>query len=158
MTPAGVIYDMLSIIPYVNKNKRCPVTGAPLALKDLIKLNFHKNDKGEYHCPVMFKEFSPHTRIVAIKTTGNVYCHEAVETLNIKTKNYKDLLTDQPFTKADIITLQVRLEPCLSTALGVVDPYIHSSLHPSLDPSPAPPFLSPSLRPSIPPILPLGST
>ena len=106
MTPAGVVYDMLNIIPYVNKNKRCPVTGEPLTLKDLVKLNFYKNDKEEFHCPVMFKEFTAHTHIVAIKATGNVYCFEAVDTLNIKTKNLKDLLTDQPFTKSDIVTLQ----------------------------------------------------
>jgi len=28
------------------------VTGEKLAMKDLVKLNFTKNDKGEYHCPV----------------------------------------------------------------------------------------------------------
>ena len=48
----------------------------------------------------MYKTFSPHTSIVAIKTTGNVYCQEAVEQLNFKAKNFKDLLTDQPFTRA----------------------------------------------------------
>ena len=34
---------------------------------------------------------------------------KAVEQLNIKAKSYKDLLTDEPFTRQDIITLQVRL-------------------------------------------------
>jgi peptidyl-prolyl cis-trans isomerase-like protein 2 len=95
MTPKGAVFDMMNIIPYVNKHKKCPVTGEPLAMKDLIKLHFHKNDKGEYHCPVMYKTFTPHTPIVAIKTSGNVYCLEAVETLNLKTKSFKDLLTDE---------------------------------------------------------------
>lgn len=31
---------------------------------------------------------------------------QAVDRLNIKTKNFRDLLTDEVFTKADIITLQ----------------------------------------------------
>ncbi len=30
-----------------------------------------------------------------------------MEQLNIKTKSYKDLLTDEPFTRQDLITLQV---------------------------------------------------
>jgi len=106
MTPKGVVYDMLNIVPYVQKNKKCPVTGVPLTLKELTKLSFHKNDKEEYHCPIMFKSFTPHTRIVAVKTSGNVYCFEAIENLCFKTKSMKDLLTDEPFTKADVITLQ----------------------------------------------------
>ena len=106
MTPTGVVYDMLNIVPYVQKNKKCPVSGAPLSLKDLTKLTFHKNDKDEYHCPIMFKSFTPHTHIVAIKTSGNVYCREAVENLCYKTKSLKDLITDEAFTKADVITLQ----------------------------------------------------
>jgi peptidyl-prolyl cis-trans isomerase-like protein 2 len=106
MTPKGVVYDMLNIVPYIQKNKKCPVTGQPMTLKDLTKLHFHKNDKEEHHCPVMFKVFTPHTRIVAVKTSGHVYCYEAIENLCYKTKNMKDLLTDTPFTKADVITLQ----------------------------------------------------
>jgi len=61
----------------------------------------------EYHCPVTFKVFSDHTHIVAIKTTGNVYAYEAVDRLNIKAKHWKDLLSDEPFTRKDIITIQV---------------------------------------------------
>lgn len=75
-------------------------------MKELIKLTFHKNDKGEYHCPVMYKTFTAHTPIVAIKTSGNVYCLDAVQTLNIQPKNWKDLLSDTPFTRKDIIIIQ----------------------------------------------------
>jgi peptidyl-prolyl cis-trans isomerase-like protein 2 len=57
-------------------------------------------------CPITFKEFTSHSKIVCIKTTGNVYSYEAVEELNIKPKHWKDLLTDEPFTKKDIITIQ----------------------------------------------------
>lgn len=32
---------------------------------------------------------------------------QAIKELNIKTKNWKELLTDEPFTRADIITIQV---------------------------------------------------
>lgn len=33
---------------------------------------------------VMGKVFTEHTHIVAVKTTGNVYCWEAVEELNVR--------------------------------------------------------------------------
>ena len=72
----------------------------------LTKLNFHKNSKGEFHCPVMFKVLNNNVHVAAIKTTGNVYAYEAVEEMNIKTKNWKDLLNDEPFVRNDIIVLQ----------------------------------------------------
>uniref|UniRef100_A0A8B9IVG8 PPIase cyclophilin-type domain-containing protein n=1 Tax=Amazona collaria TaxID=241587 RepID=A0A8B9IVG8_9PSIT len=62
---------------------------------------------GKYHCPVLFTVFTNNSHIVAIKTTGNVFAYEAVEQLNIKPKSYKDLLTDEPFTRQDIVTLQL---------------------------------------------------
>lgn len=31
---------------------------------------------------------------------------QAIDQLNIKTKNWKDLLTDEPFVRSDLITLQ----------------------------------------------------
>ena len=43
---------------------------------------------------------------MAIKTSGNVYAYEAVQELNIKPKFMKDLMTDQPFTRKDIIHIQ----------------------------------------------------
>jgi peptidyl-prolyl cis-trans isomerase-like protein 2 len=45
-TEEGTVYDVTNIVPFVMKYKRHPVTGEPLALKDLIKLNFHKNGGG----------------------------------------------------------------------------------------------------------------
>lgn len=74
--------------------------------KQLIRLKFHKNAEGAYHCPVLFKPFTDKSHIVAIKTTGNVFSYEAVEQLNLKPKNWKELLTDELFTRSDIITLQ----------------------------------------------------
>ena len=50
--------------------------------------------------------FNTSTHIAAIKTTGNVFCYEAIEELNIKAKNYKDLISDEPFTRSDIIVIQ----------------------------------------------------
>lgn len=105
-TSAGHVFDVMHIIPYIQKHGKNPVTGAPLAVKDLIKLHFHKNSEGEYHCPVLEKVFTEFTHIVAVKTTGNVFCYEAIKELNLKPKNWKELLTDEPFTKDDLITIQ----------------------------------------------------
>eukprot|EP00210_Caulerpa_lentillifera_P006358 g6073.t1 len=105
-SPDGVIFDIVNAVPFIKKYRKNPVTGESLELRDLTQLHFHKNNQGEYHCPVLNKVFTEHTHIVGIKTTGHVYCYEAVEELNIKPKNWKDLLTEQSFTKTDIIHLQ----------------------------------------------------
>ncbi|XP_022963268.1 peptidyl-prolyl cis-trans isomerase CYP65-like [Cucurbita moschata] len=105
-TADGSIFEIMNIIPYIRKYGKNPVTGAPLKQEDLIPLIFHKNSEGEFQCPVLNKVFTEFTHIVAIKTTGNVFCYEAIKELNIKTKNWKELLTDEPFSREDIITIQ----------------------------------------------------
>ncbi|KAB2051917.1 hypothetical protein ES319_A12G085100v1 [Gossypium barbadense] len=105
-TKDGSVFDLMNVVPYIRKYGKHPVTGAPLKQEDLINLTFHKNSEGEYHCPVLNKVFTEYTHIVAVKTSGNVFCYEAIKELNIKTKNWKELLIDEPFTKEDIITIQ----------------------------------------------------
>ncbi|XP_034192700.1 RING-type E3 ubiquitin-protein ligase PPIL2 [Osmia lignaria lignaria] len=104
--PHGNVFELEAILEYIKRYKHNPITGKSLDPKTLIKLNFYKNVEGQYHCPVLFKLFTKHSHIVAIKTTGNVFSYEAVEQLNIKTRNWKDLLNDEPFTRKDIITIQ----------------------------------------------------
>eukprot|EP00301_Raphidiophrys_heterophryoidea_P005256 c12228_g1_i5.p1 GENE.c12228_g1_i5~~c12228_g1_i5.p1 ORF type:complete len:562 (-),score=131.38 c12228_g1_i5:205-1854(-) len=105
-TEDGHIFDLMNIVPYIKKHKTHPVTGAPLATKDLIRLNIHKNAQGELSCPVTFKVFTDNVHIVALKNTGNVFSYEAVEQFNLKPKFMFDLVSNEPFTKADIIHLQ----------------------------------------------------
>lgn len=102
----GNIFQFEPLLNYIKQFKHNPVSGKSIDVKSLIKLNFSKNAEGEYHCPVLFKVFSRHTHIVAVKTTGNVFSYEAVEQLNIKTKNWRDLINDEPFTRGDLITIQ----------------------------------------------------
>ena len=123
-TREGHVFDILAIVPYVRQHGCNPCTGAKLALSDLIRLNYHRNSSGNMHCPITFKEFTRHSHIVAIASSGNVYVPrtvavelatethrsfswDAVDELNIKARNFTDLLSAQPFTRADIITLQV---------------------------------------------------
>lgn len=73
---------------------------------DLIKLNFAKNEAGEYVDPVTFKVFTDNTHIVALRPSGNVFAWDTVERLNVKAKMWRDLVTDEEFSRKDIITLQ----------------------------------------------------
>ena len=54
-TPEGVVFDIVNIVPYIQKHKTNPVTGLPIKLSQLIKLSFYQNADGEYHCPVLNK-------------------------------------------------------------------------------------------------------
>ena len=55
-TKDGIVFDLLSIVPYLRKHaNKNPLTGEPLLQSDLVKLTFHKNEAGEFHCPMTFK-------------------------------------------------------------------------------------------------------
>ena len=92
--PDGAIFDIINIVPYVQKHHKHPVTGEPLALKDLIKLRFHKNADGEYACPVLHKVFTEHTHIVGIRTTGHVYCFEVCSSCGPTHDAFRQLFVD----------------------------------------------------------------
>ncbi|CAD6192456.1 unnamed protein product [Caenorhabditis auriculariae] len=104
--PSGEIFDLGHIMPYVKKKGINPCTGKKMTVKDLIHLKFDKDPEGNFRCPVTFRVFTDHSHIVAIATTGNVFSHEAVNELNLKRNHLKDLLTDEPFTRSQIIDLQ----------------------------------------------------
>jgi peptidyl-prolyl cis-trans isomerase-like protein 2 len=106
MAPDGAIFDITNIVPFLKKHGVHPLTGEKLSSKDLVKLTFHKNAAGNYFCPITFKEFNDHTHIVAIRTSGQVYAFEAVQKLNYQAKNMFDLMTNDPFTKKDVVTIQ----------------------------------------------------
>ncbi|RLN57787.1 hypothetical protein BBJ28_00004896 [Nothophytophthora sp. Chile5] len=115
-TREGHLFDLEAVVPYVKQHQINPVTGKPLALKELIQLHFTKNSQDQYFCPVTYKVFTDNTKIAAIATTGNVFCYEAIEELNIKPKNWTvrtkhrlglgDLISGAKFKRKDIIVLQ----------------------------------------------------
>ncbi|CAI5739696.1 unnamed protein product [Peronospora destructor] len=74
-THEGHLFDMEAVVPYVKEHQINPVTGKPLLLKELVQLHFSKNSQEEYICPVTYKVFTDNTKIAAIATTGNVFCH-----------------------------------------------------------------------------------
>ena len=105
-TANGTTFDLTNILPWLKKHGTNPVDGAPLKSNELIKLNYTKNDEGEYVDPVTFKVFTDNTHIVALKSTGNVFAYDTIERLNIKAKMWRDLVSDEEFSRKDIITLQ----------------------------------------------------
>ena len=102
----GHVFDLENIAPFIKKYGKNPISGMPLDAKTLVKLNFEKNSKEQFHCPITFKIFNENTHIVFIAKTGNVFSYDAVEQLNIKANFFKDLMTDVAFAKKDIITIQ----------------------------------------------------
>ncbi|KAK1921557.1 peptidyl-prolyl cis-trans isomerase-like 2 [Papiliotrema laurentii] len=102
----GDVFDLLNIVPYIRKYKTNPVTGKPLDTSQLIKLNFFKNSEGQMHDPITYKVFSPHIHIVFLKNTGNVFDMASLQLLAIKPKSWRDLVSDEPFTREDIVTIQ----------------------------------------------------
>ncbi|KAF2123157.1 cyclophilin-like domain-containing protein [Lophiotrema nucula] len=106
-TSTGTIFDLTHILTWLSKhNNTNPVDGTPLKRSDLLTLHFHKNEEGEYVDPVTYKVFTDNTHIVALGNTGNVFSWDTVERLNIKAKNWRDLVSDEEFSRKDIITLQ----------------------------------------------------
>lgn len=102
----GVVFEFTALTKFLNKYKANPVSGTEATIKEILRLNMTKNQDGMWHCPVTCKVFTNNSHVVAIKVTGNVFSYEAIHELNIRTKNYTDLLSGEIFSRADIITLQ----------------------------------------------------
>jgi peptidyl-prolyl cis-trans isomerase-like protein 2 len=106
-TESGTIFDLTQILTWLSKHPDTnPTDGTSLKRADLITLNFAKNEDGEYVDPVTYKVFTDNTHMVALKKSGNVFAWDTIERLNIKAKNWQDLVSDEEFTRKDIITLQ----------------------------------------------------
>jgi peptidyl-prolyl cis-trans isomerase-like protein 2 len=108
----GIIFDNAAITPYLMKHKVDPVTGRQMTSRDLLILNMDKDEStGKWQCPVLNKPFTDRTKIVAIRqrppgNEANVFSYEAYHELNVKPKNYLDLVSGLKFTKEDVIVLQ----------------------------------------------------
>ncbi len=103
----GLIFDESSILPYLKEHGACPITGQTLNHKALVPLQMSKDTSTNvWQCPVLNKPFTNNTKVVFIKTSKQVYSHEAVSELCIKGKNMYDLMTGEKFKKSDIVVLQ----------------------------------------------------
>jgi len=110
-TRDGIIFENSAILPFLLEHKQDPVTGKTMTSRDLITLQMDQNEEtGEWQCPVLTKAFADHTKIVAIvqpdQRHAYVYSFEAYAELNLKAKNFTDLISGEPFRKdKDVILL-----------------------------------------------------
>jgi len=112
-SPDGDVFDVTAAVPALRANAgRNPLTGEALALRDLVRLRFHRLGGGgegpaPFGCPVTGRAFTPSSHIVAVRPTGNVFSFEAVERLCLRPRNFRDLLDDTEFRgRGDLIHLQ----------------------------------------------------
>lgn len=103
-----MIFDHENILRWLLKHETNPTDGTPLKQGDLIKLEFARNAQDEYVDPVTYKVFTDNTHMVAIRhgASANVFAYDTVERLNIKAKMWRDLVSDEEFSRNDLITLQ----------------------------------------------------
>jgi peptidyl-prolyl cis-trans isomerase-like protein 2 len=102
----GNVFDIRNVLPLIRKTGKNPVTGEPLESKDLVKLKIEKNSEGKYIDPITFKEFLKTSEPVVILPSGRVYFGETIKEHNIKPKFWKDLVSDEGFTKKDVVKLK----------------------------------------------------
>ena len=107
----GLVCDRATLEAFVQQYHVSPATGEPASLDDIILLHIAKKDDGTWQDPVSLRELTDHSHLVAIRPTGYVYLYDTVQQLNLKTKCLRDLVTDEPFAKADILTLQDPHDP-----------------------------------------------
>jgi peptidyl-prolyl cis-trans isomerase-like protein 2 len=109
-TPNGILFETTALLPFLLKHKVDPVTGEAMTSKDVISLNIDKDEEGRWQCPIITKVLSDHMKVVAVAiksgTAANVYSWQAYHELNVKTKNYQDLISGEKFNpKQDVILL-----------------------------------------------------
>ncbi|KAJ9473745.1 Peptidyl-prolyl cis-trans isomerase-like 2 [Diplonema papillatum] len=105
-TDDGTCFEYEPLAAYVKKHKVHPVTKTPLADDGVHEMKLALNERGVPFCPIGSKEFLGHTHVVAIRPSGRVYWYDTVQEMNLKCKNWTDLVDGTPFKKKDIITLQ----------------------------------------------------
>lgn len=102
----GNIFDISVLVPHIRKHGTHPLTGAKSSLSDFFQVNFARDASGNFECAGSQKRLTDRSRIVVVRNTGNVYLAETVEELNYRAKNFTDLVTGEPFTRADVVTIQ----------------------------------------------------
>lgn len=105
-TANGTVFDYETILSWLTKRGTNPVDGQPLKASDLVKLNFARNEDGEFVDPVTLKVFTNSTHIVALRNTGNVFAWDTIDRLNVKAQNWHDLVSEEEFGRKDIVALQ----------------------------------------------------
>lgn len=107
----GLICEKAHLVAFIEQHHQSPATGEKASIDDILILHISQNERQMSQDPVSMREFTDHSHLVAIRTSGHVYLYDTVFQLNVRTKNMRDLVTDVPFTKSDILTLQDPHDP-----------------------------------------------
>lgn len=111
----GLVYEAAHLASFLDLYHVSPASGRAALRDDMIPLHFSKNAQGHWQDPVSQREFTDHSHLVVIQTTGQVYLSDTVQQLNVKAKMMQDLVTDEPFTRRDILTIQDPHDPAPRT-------------------------------------------
>ncbi|KAK2195530.1 bifunctional Cyclophilin-type peptidyl-prolyl cis-trans isomerase [Babesia duncani] len=127
-TLQGHVFNKPDVAKYILTNGKNPVTFEPLGIHELIPLNFTRDSNGNFQCPLSLKTLTPSSHVVAVRQTGNVYKASALKLVAKRQSDgyMKDPLSNEPFEKSDIITLQDPLDQCrrmISTFKHVSDTF-----------------------------------
>mmetsp|Transcript_6995 Transcript_6995/g.12912 ORF Transcript_6995/g.12912 Transcript_6995/m.12912 type:complete len:255 (+) Transcript_6995:126-890(+) len=121
VTPQGIIYELPAIASFISKHQKCPETGKPLRFKDLTRVKYHRNKEFKLVCPITKDELTPNSKVLAIRTSGNIYTSKALGMLcnsDINSLEYNELIplkanqvehdpmSGEAFTREDIIVIQ----------------------------------------------------
>ena len=102
----GNLYNKYYLLSYITKFHKNPITGKKkISLKDIISLNISQDKSGNFICPITLKVLNNSIKIIAIPETGNVYSYMAYQELNLSMNNFRDLISDIPFDKNNVIIL-----------------------------------------------------
>ena len=112
----AVLFENSALIPFVLEHGKDPVSGQPISIREIITCLMDQDEEGRWQCPILTKPLTDHMKIVAviqrenqnnnINLTANVYSYEAYHELNVKAKNYQDLISGLKFhPQKDVIVL-----------------------------------------------------
>ncbi|WFD32465.1 peptidylprolyl isomerase [Malassezia sp. CBS 17886] len=102
----GLVYERDSVAAFLEQHGVSPATGRSATHSDLRPLHFAKSERGAWMDPVSCREFTDHSHMVFVRPTGNVFLFDTVQQLNLKPRRLRDLVTDEPFQRGDVIMLQ----------------------------------------------------
>ena len=88
----GYCFEMEKLVEHVKSKGKHPISGIPMALKDIFPLRFTRDKRDNIICPVSLKELNDKVKVAAIKTSRNVFRYQVLENMNKKVHFWKDLV------------------------------------------------------------------
>ena len=102
----GYVYSKEGAEEYAKTHNTHPfINDVPFSMDDLVPLNFATQPNGIKYDQLTGKDLNPNDKIVAVRTSGNVYTYESLYYFNLKPKVYIDTISQTPFTPEDVVTI-----------------------------------------------------